>query len=353
MLQSVGVGLRYVRFTRPILQLVAVTAMFMMTAISVQSLMPNVASDELQVGSTGFGLLYGLFGLGALFAVAVRDRVARRFPRRMLPGSILVFGVGGVVLGFAESAAVACIAVAVAGIGWVSTLVTLNATVQTLAPRWVRSRVVAVYLLAIGVQPFGAALAGVLAEFVGPGNAIAILNTVTVILGLVLLRLDLPVLNEIAEPVPASYSPAQPHGTRQVGGPVVVANTWHIDPEQLDEFLGLVWRLRRVRMRSGASGWSVYHDVDHPNRITEVMILAGWDEHLAQHDRLDHEAVQLLLRARGFDQRGEPSTIHWATLDLNGRDASSSADRLLGQHAELHSIHSPQTASGIDSLPKG
>ena len=336
LLRSAALGMRYVRFTRPIRVLIVVTTLFMLTAASVQTLLPNVASDDLQVGPTGFGILYGLLGVGALCAVTLRERARLRLGRHMLPGAVLLFGTCAVAFGLAPSPLLAGGAILLCGVGWVWTLVTLNASIQTLAPRWVRSRVVSMYLLAIGVQPFGAALAGALAEAAGPSDAVAILNGCTVVLGLLLFRLDLPVLGEIDEPMPADDQTVRRHAVEVAGTPVIVTTTWEVDPDQVEAFLEVMRDVRRTRLRTGAHRWSLFRDADRPHRITEFMVLADWDEHLAQHARLDAEAAAILRRAREFDVGGAPITRHLAGLDITRRAAAPIAEQLLTVHQQLH-----------------
>lgn len=336
LLRSAALGLRYVRFTRPILVLIVVTTAFMLTSTSVQTLLPIVSSDDLGLDASGFGVLYGLLGLGALAAVVTREFARVRLGRAMLPGAMMLFGLGGVGLGVAASPMMAGVAITVAGMGWVWTLVTLNASIQTLAPRWVRSRVVSLYLLAIGVQPIGAALAGVLAEVVGSGTAVALLNVGTALLGLVAFRLDLPVLGEIDEPMPPDDYQAPQHAVEVAGTPVIVATTWEVDPEQVDVFLDTMRALRRTRMRTGALRWSLFRDADRPYRMTEFMVLPDWGEHLAQHARLDVEAASVIQQARSLDRAGGPITRHLAGLDITHRDAPPIAEQLITVHERLH-----------------
>ncbi|MDQ4129375.1 MAG: MFS transporter, partial [Actinomycetota bacterium] len=59
-------GLRFVRHTKLILQVVAITSLFSLTSASVQTLLPNVAQDALGLGARGYGPLYACFGGGAL-----------------------------------------------------------------------------------------------------------------------------------------------------------------------------------------------------------------------------------------------------------------------------------------------
>lgn len=334
--RAAALGVRYVRFTQPLRVLLATTAVFALTSVSVQALLPNVVSDELGLGAGGFGVLYGLFGAGALAGALSRERVRARAGRGLLPGSIAAYGIGGIAFGLATGPVVAGAGLVVAGAAWVWTLTTLNASIQIIAPRWVRGRVVSLYLLAVGLQPVGAVAAGTLAEGLGAGIAVAVLSGGTLVLGLVAARRELPLLGELTEPVPPDDWSVPPHASYVAGSPVVVATTWQLDPDEIEQFLEVLRELRRVRLRTGALRWSLYRDVDRPNRVTEFFVLPDWDEHLAQHGRLDAAASQVLLRARSFDRAGGPVSRHLAGLDILDPHAPPIAEQLVTVHSELH-----------------
>lgn len=337
LLRSAALGMRYARFTRPIRRLLLVAAAFALTAASVQALLPSVVSDDLGLGAAGFGVLYGLFGAGALTGAFTRERGRIRLGRRLLPGSVTAFGVGGVAFGLAPHAVVAGAGLAVAGLTWVWTLTTLNASVQLLAPSWVRGRVVSLYLLAIALQPVGAFVAGAVAEVVGAGTSVALMAGLTVVLGLALVRRDLPVLGQLDEPAPVPDDWVVPTHARVVGGsPIIVATTWDVDPDDLPAFLEAMRELRRQRFRTGATRWSLFRDAYQPHRVTELFTVPDWDEHLAQHARIDGEAAAAIARARSFDRGNGPYTRHLAGLDVIDRDAPSLEEQLLTVHEELH-----------------
>jgi hypothetical protein len=281
-------------------------------------------------------VLYALFGTGALSAVATRERARARFGRRMLPGSVTGFGVAGIAFGLAPAPVWAGAALIMAGLFWVWTMTTLNASIQLLAPRWVRGRVVSLYVLAIGLQPIGAFGAGGLAEWLGAGNAVAVFTAGTAVLGLLAFRLGLPVLGQLDEPEPPEDWPMARHARHVGGSPVLIANTWEIDRDQVHEFLEVMRELRRQRFRTGAHRWSLYRDADRPTRITEFFVLHDWEEHLAQHARMDAEAAAVLARARAFDRADGPITRHLAGLDVIDNDAAPIEEQLLTVHEELH-----------------
>ena len=335
-LRSTRTGLRYVRFTRPLLLMFGTGAAFTLTATSVQTLLPTVVQDELLLQADGFGFLLGAFGVGALVGALTRER-ARVVVRDLLPWSVVAFGVCGVVFGLATDPWVAAVALVLGGTAWVWTLTTMSATVQLMAPRWVRGRAVSIYLLSIlGVQPFGAVVAGAMAEAVGSGLTVALLCGATIVIGLVASRADLPVLGEVAPPALPEDWVAPQHELAVAGSPVVVETTWRIDPADTTDFFRALRVLRRHRLRTGAERWGAFRHADDPFRITESFQVHDWDEHLAQHRRLDAEAADALRLARSFDRDGGPVTVHLAGLDLGDPDGHRLHGNELTQHAVLH-----------------
>ncbi len=336
MWRSAAAGVRYARFTQPIRILLAVTALFSLTAASLQALLPSVVADDLGLGGVGFGVLYGLFGAGALAGALTRERVRLPAGRLMLPASIVLFSLGAIGFGLLTVPALAGAAITLAGLSWVWTMTTLNASVQLLAPRWVRGRVVSLFVLAVGLQPVGAFLSGALAEVLGAGAAVAIFAAGALVLGLATLRLRLPVLGGIEEPTAPEDWIVPDHEHHVAGTPVLVVTTWEIDPDDVEPFFAVLRELRRQRLRSGAYRWSVFRDASHPHRITEIFTVHDWTEHLAQHRRLDAEMVEVISRARSFDRSGGPVTRHLAGLDVVDPGAAPFEEQLLTVHDELH-----------------
>ncbi len=334
--RSAAAGVRYARFTQPIRILLTVAALFALTSASLQSLLPSVASVDLGLGGGGFGVLFGLFGAGALAGALTRERVRVPAGRVMLPGSIGLFGVAAAGVGLAPAPWTAGVAITVAGTAFLWSMTTLNASVQLLAPRWVRGRVVSLFVLAVGLQPVGAFFAGLLAERVGAGVSVAVFGAAAAVLGLVTLRLPLPVLGGIEEPAPPDDWETPTHARHVSGTPILVVTTWEIDREDLQQFLSVMRELRRHRFRTGAYRWSLFRDADRPYRITEFFAVHDWEEHLAQHRRMDAEMAAVITHARGFDRADGPRTRHLAGIDVVDPDAPPFEEQLLTVHEELH-----------------
>ncbi|MFO1065957.1 MAG: MFS transporter [Pirellulales bacterium] len=142
---------------------------FALPASCLWSLLSLIASDKLQLGAQGFGLLLGAIGGGAVIGAAILPPLRRRFPNTItVLAAEFVFIVGCVLLAYIHTAWGAFIDLLAVGGAWMAVMTTLNATAQVHLPRRVRARGMASYLMAFSCgMAVGSALWGRLAEFVG------------------------------------------------------------------------------------------------------------------------------------------------------------------------------------------
>lgn len=314
---AMALGLRYVRFTNSFRWILLVAACFALSSAVLQAVLPSLTAVELAGDALIYGLLLGAMGVGALVGAFARGALQERAGRRLVPASIAVFGVAGIVVGAATSLTTALPAMAVAGAAWVCTLATLNAMTQLLAPAWVRGRLLSLYTMAfVGVLPVGSVLAGSLSEEVGVRPTIIGLSALSVLLGAASLRVPLPSLGDLSTPEPARTArlPPHPHAPDVEGAPVMVLNSWVVDPGDTEAFLEVMSRVRRIRLRTGAQRWWLSREVGSPARFVECYMLASWEQHLRQHRRTGQSEYELIWRARGFDRTGGPETRHLATV---------------------------------------
>jgi MFS family permease len=318
---AVATGLRFARYTPVFRTLLLIAAGFAVTSAPIQAILPNFTSDVLGGSEVMYGALLGAMGVGALVGAFTRPRVGGALAGRMVPLSMVGFSLSGVAVGISRTPVQAGVAMAMCGLFWVWTLATLNATVQLLAPPWVRGRAMSLYMLAFtGILPLGALLAGVIGLTIGPGATIAWMSAAGLLLALGATRLRIPSLAEVAEIEHQGDFTPTPHPVAVAGTPVLVVNTWVIADEDLEPFLATMNELRLVRLRTGALRWRLYRNVDDVHRMSELMVLGSWDQHLAQHNRLDAAATELIHRARAFDTAEGPVTIHLAGVDVTHLD---------------------------------
>ncbi len=169
-------GLRYVwshPTIRSIVALIAVTSLF---AMSYGVLLPAYAADILRVNEAGLGALNTAVGVGALIG-ALSAATMSKNPnkgKQITLGSIL-FPAALVALAFTHSFPVAMVLLAVAGFGVVTQNAVSNTLIQSMVPDVLRGRVTSIYsLMFFGPTPFGALMAGALAEWLGTSTAVAI-----------------------------------------------------------------------------------------------------------------------------------------------------------------------------------
>lgn len=333
MVNAIALGVRFARFTPAFRKVLTLAAMFAMTSAVVQSILPN-RTEELGGDAGTYGLLLGAMGLGALAGGFSRQWVANRLGASALPAGVGLFGVSGTVLGLVGSVELAVVALLVAGVAWVWTLATLNATAQMMSPEWVRGRAMSLYTLSfVGVLPLGSILAGTIAEGLGADGANIALGLSCAIVGFVIAPLlRIPALDAVETPE-FEENRQQPDHVVTVGGPVLITTNWDVDHDRLDEFLEVMKEVRLVRLRTGAYRWRLYRDASDPHRLTELFLTVSWEEHMAQHRRIDDASAATLRKAREFDANGRPTTIHRIALDVEDPE---NWDDLRDAHAEYH-----------------
>lgn len=330
--EAMALGLRFARFTMPFRRVLLIAGLFATTSAVVQSVLPT-RTTELGGEEWTYGILLGSMGFGALIGAFTRPRFVGSLGPKAIPTSMTIFGVFGVVLGLAPSVPVAIGALMVIGMCWVWTLTTLNATAQLMAPGWVRGRAMSLYALAnAGIMPVGSAVSGVVADLVGAGTANVIFSVCVIALGFAAPRFAIPALADVESPEFDEARSMPPHAETE-GGPVMVANTWTVDHDRLDDFLQAMQEVRYVRLRTGAYRWRIYRNADDPLRLTEVFLCVSWEEHLAMHRRIDDASRRIIRRAIAFDVNGGPTTRHLVAVDV---DQPHDWDLLVDSHEEYH-----------------
>src|SRR5262249_21381971 len=148
-LGAVRTGLRYVAHAPSIRVVLVRVSLFMLCASALWSLVSLFARQNLARGAAGYGVLLGLFGLGAIVGVAFLRRLQRalRLKRRLATATV-VFAGALALMALWRSFPVGCAAMFGAGFAWTTELSTFNTSIQLHAPAWVRGRALAVYQLA-------------------------------------------------------------------------------------------------------------------------------------------------------------------------------------------------------------
>lgn len=287
-LDAVRAGGRYVANSPTLVALILRGVGFIFPAGALWALLPLVAHGRLHLGSTGYGLLLGCVGVGALLAATYGPALRRRLsPPAVYALSLISIAIPAVVLAVAHTVVLDAAALVLAGAAWITGIGLLGAAYQSSMPAWVKARGMSYYLLAFqGSNAIGALGFGALAQSAGTPMALLIMAGVLGLLSVALWPLALPTPGAIdlapvdAWPLPAVDGEASP------SGPVMVEVTWSPAKEELEAFLAGSRDLRRVRKRTGAVKWRLYRDATDAGRVVEVFLVGSWEEHSRQHSRL-------------------------------------------------------------------
>jgi predicted MFS family arabinose efflux permease len=162
-------GARHVWSSQSLRRLLARSAMITTPAMAVWALLPLVATEQLGVGATGYGLLLGALGSGAVFGAVVlpRTRLALGLNSLVLVATFTLAAALAMLV-LTDSMVVALVLLVAAGAGWTTVLSTIGAAFHLHLTNAVRARGIAYnQLVLFGGQALGATLAGLSAERLG------------------------------------------------------------------------------------------------------------------------------------------------------------------------------------------
>jgi MFS family permease len=179
-------GLRFVRGA-PVVRCVLIrTGAFSLAASSLPALLPILARPH---GATGYGLLLGSFGLGALAGAAALPRLRSRLSvDGVVVVGTLLFAAMSFAAGRVEGFPALSLVLFTSGIAWIGILASLNVAAQTMSPPWLRARALSMYLLVLqGGMALGSAAWGGLASKVGVPSAL-LYSSIALVAGLYTVR---------------------------------------------------------------------------------------------------------------------------------------------------------------------
>ena len=305
-------ALRYVRFSPSLRVLIFRSGLTMFFASALLALMPSVAKS-ISDSPTGYGILLGCFGAGAVLgALTMQPARARWSEDTVASGGVAILGLMTAIAGFLHAMVALAATMLVAGAAWIVFISVMSALVQSLAPDWVRARVLSIFMLVFqGGLAAGSALSGALAARAGIQHALlwaGIGIMATTALGLVA---KLPDATTDVSPwihwrMPAIVKDVRPELDE---GPVLVTLEYRVNRDQSEEFLEAIHEYGRVRRRDGAYRWGVYRDLEDADRYVETFLIRSWAEHLRQHERSTKADREVEDRLRTY-VTGVPTVRH-------------------------------------------
>ncbi|RGP37456.1 MFS transporter [Pseudotabrizicola alkalilacus] len=285
---AIGAGLRYVMMSPALLRVMLRGAIFGTAAVITLALLPLVARDMLQGTAQTYGILLGVFGLGAIGGGIANTQLARRLQNE----SVVRLGFAGYALallglGFSGSLIVACLSLLLAGASWVLALALFNVTVQLSTPRWVVGRALSFYQTAtFGGMALGSWLWGALAEAQGLPTAFALAAALLGLGGVLGLWLPLPAFpaDELG-PLGRFRAPEPMIDLKPRSGPIMIMIDHNIAHKDTELFLKLMRERRRIRLRDGARHWTLMRDIERTEIWIESYHVPTWIDYLRHNAR--------------------------------------------------------------------
>jgi MFS family permease len=167
-------GLRFVKRDRRLCGVLVITAVYNLFGWPFTSMVPVIGHDSLQLGPKGVGLLTSMDGVGALAGAIAIGLYARsaHYARLYVAGVVLYLAML-IVFALAPNPLLAGAALLLTGAGGAAFSI-LQATLAYLAaPPEMRSRVLGVVSVVIGLGPIGFIHLGLLADTIGAPSATA------------------------------------------------------------------------------------------------------------------------------------------------------------------------------------
>jgi len=312
LISGIRVGLNYAVHTAAVRAPLIRTAAFMLPASSLWALIPVVGQSRLGTSAAGFGLLIGSLGIGAIVGGLalnwLRERIALE---TLIATATLCYALTLALAASLPDLRTLCPALVLGGAAWSIALTSLGAAMLTSVPMWVRSRTIALSMLASqGFMAGGAALWGVVAHHGGVDLALATASGLMVIL-LVWARRHRVVPGQESDVTlsPAEVPPAPSGALLPEAGPVAVEIRYRIDPRRRDAFLQASEPVGKLRRRNGARIWRLYRDLRDESVFVERFIVDSWADYERQLGRstvADHEHEE---RFKAFLQGGSQTEV--------------------------------------------
>ena len=155
-----------VRADARLLALFFAIAAVSLTVDPVTTLTPGFSTEVFHHADTLTGFFVGAFGCGAVAAVTFVTRLGAR--ERTMAITLVVLAAGMAAFGLATAVTFAFVALAVAGVGYLLTIISATTAIQLGVDDEHRGRVMALWSIAfLGLRPFGSLVDGAVGHTVG------------------------------------------------------------------------------------------------------------------------------------------------------------------------------------------
>lgn len=222
---DVSEGFHFVARTAPIRAILLLLGIVSIAGMPYAVLMPVFAENILHGGARALGFLMGCSGIGALSgALTLASKKGVRGLGSWVAVACACFGVSLIAFSMSRTFWLSAVLLVPVGASMMTQMASSNTLVQAMVPDALRGRVMAVYsMMFMGMAPFGALLAGALAERIGAPHTVA-LGGVVCIVAAAVFRLRLPGFRPEARRLIVAQGLAGGEPPSEVTTPVVPAS---------------------------------------------------------------------------------------------------------------------------------
>jgi MFS family permease len=222
-------GFRYVRGRPDLVMLMGIMFCVGTFGLNFQMTSALMASEVFHKGPAEFGVLGSIMAIGTLTGALIAARRRGTPRRRIIVLGACAFGVLEIVSGLMPSFVTFAVSLVPIGIAAMTVLTAANAYAQTTVPKYVRGRVMSLYMMVLlGGTPLGAPIIGQVADLLGArwsllgGGGLTVLGTILVTV--VTARRNGLVLRPRLRPVPGiSVRAVEPPRTDRSGSAATAA----------------------------------------------------------------------------------------------------------------------------------
>ncbi len=336
LLRALSAGLGYVSMSPNILNVLFRGMLFGFSASAILALLPIVARDLVSGGPLTYGIMLGCFGVGAIGGAMSNARLREKLTsERIVQFSFVGFAASSAIIALSNNTALTALVLIVPGACWVLALSLFNTTVQLSAPRWVVGRALSFYQTStFGGMAVGSWIWGVAAENFGVSVSLSLASLAMLVGGMAGLRNPLPQFADVdLSPLNKFNEPMLKLDLQPRSGPIVLQIDYEIAEEDIPEFLTLMARRRRVRIRDGARQWALMRDLEHPEIWTETYHTATWADYVRHNRRRLQIDEEIWDAIRKLHRGAEDPRVHRM---IERQTIPPSDDIFHKHHVDLH-----------------
>ena len=304
-IRAIRIQMRYVRYSQAAHVLIVRVGLFTLCSSALLSLLPLLAKRELGLDSTGFGLLLGSFGMGAIVGgIVILPRLrSKASVESLITGSIALLAIVTFTMGYVQDFVILCIVMGLGGAAYITIISKFYTIGIKSAPKWIGSRVLAVYLLVLnGGLVVGSVIWGTVANVFGIPITLLVASLALGTTVIAKKRYSSTLLDEL------DFTPASDHWSlppqslvepsQNEKQALITIEYNKIDPKLSDEFEQSLHELGRLLKSEGMAYWELFQDPADIGHYIEIRIADTWTDHIRQHEYVTRNVQVMENRIR-------------------------------------------------------